>query len=185
MALFSSAWTKRRRKPGERVDAGRDAPLSIIASGMRVQGELSTAGEVQIEGTVIGTVHAEHVVRVAPGGVVEGEIRAPTAILGGKVSGPVRADERVEVLASAIIQGDITTPRLAVHEGAIVCGQVRVGKPDTVVRPPARQPTAGPTEASTAAAGPFVPSAESGLNRNLLSPSEACPVVLVVSSRPD
>ena len=148
MALFSSARTKHRRKPGEVVCAGRDAPLSIIASGMRVQGELSTAGAVQIGGTVIGTVHAEHVVQVAPGGFVEGEIRAPTAILGGKVSGPVRADERVEVLASAIIQGDITTPRLVVHEGATVCGQVRMGKPDTAVRPPARQPTAGPVALS-------------------------------------
>lgn len=144
MALFSSARTKRRRKPGERVDAGRDTPLSIVASGMWVQGELSTAGAVQIGGTVIGTVHAEHLVQVAPGGVVEGEIRAPTAILGGKVTGPVHADERVEVLASAIIQGDITTPRLVVHEGATVCGQVRVGKPDTAVRLPARQATAGP-----------------------------------------
>lgn len=90
---------------------------------------MSRGGVIRIEGKVVGTVQAEQQVLVARGGIVEGDIRTQEAILDGEVNGSIVADARVEVQASAVIQGDVTTPRLAVEEGAVVCGHIRVAKP--------------------------------------------------------
>ncbi len=41
--------------------------------------------------------------------------------------GSVLGDERVELQPSAVIEGNIATPRLVVHEGAVVRGRIRMG----------------------------------------------------------
>ena len=111
--------------------------MSIIASGLQVEGTLSGSGVIRIEGTLVGTVRAEHLVHVAEGGTVEGDIHAQEAILGGEVTGSILADRRVKVQATAVIHGDIKTSYLVVDEGAEVCGPVhmtmqnRTGDPES------------------------------------------------------
>lgn len=102
--------------------------VSIIACDLHVEGTLSSSGMIRVEGTVVGTVRAEHSVLVAEGGSVEGEIHTQEAILGGEVKGSILADGRVEVQAAAVIHGTIKTPRLAVNEGANICGPVHMTK---------------------------------------------------------
>jgi cytoskeletal protein CcmA (bactofilin family) len=103
--------------------------LSIIARDLRVEGGLSSSGVIRIEGTVVGTVRAERQVLVVKGGTVEGDIHTPEAVLDGEVRGSILAEGRVEVQVSAVIHGDITTPRLAVAEGATVCGHIHMEEP--------------------------------------------------------
>ncbi len=124
MSLFSLALPKSQGEPGERETA-----LSIVAADLRVEGALTSTGVIRIEGTVIGSVQAERQVLVAKGGIVEGDIHTREAVLSGKVIGSVLGQERVELQPSAVIEGNITTPRLVVHEGAVVRSRVRMGKP--------------------------------------------------------
>jgi len=101
--------------------------LSIVASGMKVVGELVTDGVVKIEGIVEGSIRADHEVLVAKGGLVQGDIETRQAVIGGRVVGSILAHERVEVQADSVVQGDIRTMRLVVHEGGEVNGHVRMG----------------------------------------------------------
>ena len=101
--------------------------LSIVASGMKVVGELVTDGAVKIEGIVEGSLRADHEVLVAKGGLVQGDIETRQAVIGGRVVGSILAHERVEVQADSVVQGDIRTMRLVVHEGGEVNGHVRMG----------------------------------------------------------
>ncbi|HXV85233.1 MAG TPA: polymer-forming cytoskeletal protein [Gemmatimonadales bacterium] len=105
--------------------------LSIIAPGMRVEGEIVTSGVVKVEGTVVGTINAEQQVLVAGGGRVEGDLRTREAIIGGLVQGGVFAQERVEIQPAAAVHGDITTFRLLIHEGGEVNGLIRMGPPES------------------------------------------------------
>ncbi len=129
MPLFSSPLHKSPRGPGERETA-----LSIVAADLRVEGTLSSTGVIRIEGTVIGNVQAECQVLVAKGGIVEGDIDTREAVLGGKVIGSVLAHERVELQPSAALEGNITTPRLVMHEGAVLRGRIRIGTQSGVPR---------------------------------------------------
>jgi cytoskeletal protein CcmA (bactofilin family) len=125
MPMFSSSPEAKRNAAGPQREPG----LSVIAPGMRVEGELVTDGVVKIEGTVAGTVRAEQQVLVAKGGLVEGDIHTREAILGGEVRGSILAQERVEVQASSVVQGDISTQRIVIHEGGEVNGHIRMGDP--------------------------------------------------------
>ena len=108
--------------------------LSIIGAGMKVVGDLSAEGVVKIEGTVVGTVRAGRQILVAKGGVVEGDLFAREAIIGGEVRGGIQAEERVEVQASSVVHGDIATKRLFVQEGGEINGVIRMGEDATLER---------------------------------------------------
>ncbi len=117
---------KKRRSTKKDVEE-----LSIIAAGMRLDGHLQSSGVVKVAGTVHGSVSADDQVLVAKGGRVEGDVHAREAVLGGEVMGFIVAEERVEIQPSAVIRGDIVTPRLMVHEGAVL--DVQVGKPTAAI----------------------------------------------------
>lgn len=118
MAVFTE------RRSGAEGDAG----LSIIGTGMRVVGDITTEGVVKVEGTVVGTIHAGRQVLVAKGGVVEGDIFAREAIIGGEVRGGVEGSERVELQNTSVVHGDVATRRLLVQEGGEINGVVRMGE---------------------------------------------------------
>ena len=120
MALF----TEKGTGSGEPGVAG----LSIIGTGMRVVGDIAADGVVKIEGTVVGTVRAAQQVLVAKGGVVEGDVIAREAIVGGEVRGAIYAEERVELQATSVVHGDVATKRLFVQEGGEINGVLRMGE---------------------------------------------------------
>ncbi|HTY06160.1 MAG TPA: polymer-forming cytoskeletal protein [Gemmatimonadales bacterium] len=105
-----------------------DSALSIIGAGMRVVGDITADGVVKIEGTIVGTIHAGRQVLVAKGGMVEGDVFAREAIIGGEVRGTIEASERVELQATSVVHGDVATRRLLVQEGGEVNGVVRMGE---------------------------------------------------------
>lgn len=115
-------------KKGEKV-AAAPAPggLSIIAVGMTIHGDIDSDGTVKVEGTVDGHVLARNQVLVAKGGVVRGDIEARESVVGGAVYGAIRASDRVEVQPGATVHGDITTKRIAIAEGGILNGLIRMG----------------------------------------------------------
>src|SRR2546427_12073164 len=86
----------------EKQHSGRDAEtsLSIIGTGLRVEGDLSSDGVVKVEGTVVGTVRATRQVLVAKGGVVEGDVVTDEAIIGGEGRGGSRERAGVEAPAT-------------------------------------------------------------------------------------
>lgn len=107
--------------------AGADAPLSILARGVKLTGTLETTGVVRVEGAVDGDLRArEGQVLVAPGGAVEGDVEAALAVIAGTVRGHIVATELVELKAGSVVHGDITTPRITVEEGGAVNGTLRM-----------------------------------------------------------
>ena len=132
MAMFTSAGAEPGKPSGPRPVGSKEPGLSIVASGLRVEGELDTNGVVKVEGTIVGRVRAERQVLVAKGGLVDGDILTREAIIGGEVKGAIFADERVEVQANSLINGDITTQRIVVQEGGEINGTVQMGNPNAL-----------------------------------------------------
>ncbi len=129
MALFGkddpAAAAEPRRSPDNRGQAG-DGALSIIATGMRIKGDIDTDGVVKIEGRVEGTVRAGRQVLVGRQGEVHGDIITSEAVIGGRVQGKLNASERVEVQGTSTILGDIETKAINVVEGGKINGSVRI-----------------------------------------------------------
>ena len=102
------------------------AGLSIVAKDLTIAGDLQAEGVIRIEGRVVGNVHAGDQVLLCDGGIIEGDVFAREAVIGGRVHGCITAVERVELQASAIVHGDIATPRLLIQEGGTVNGSMKM-----------------------------------------------------------
>ncbi len=113
--------------PAPRGGSGAAPGLSIVGTGMSIQGDVDTGGIVKIEGTVNGHVRATQQVLVATGGRIEGDVETGEALIAGTVHGSVHSKQRVEIQAGAIVDGDVTTRRILVAEGAVLNGTVRMG----------------------------------------------------------
>lgn len=103
--------------------------ISVIAADAELVGDVSTPGDIRIEGRLTGNVRAAEQLLVAPGGRIDGEIDAAEAVIGGEVVGPVRASRSVTLQASAQVFGTITTPRISVEEGAAMDVDLGMTKP--------------------------------------------------------
>jgi len=145
MAIFSGSDKKAPAATSGKAGQPAGVGLSIIGAGMTVHGDVETAGVVKVEGIVNGHVTAGHQVLIAKGGQIDGDVDTGEAVIGGVVHGAVRAQQRVEVQSGAIVQGDVTTKRIAVAEGAVLNGTVRMGDVEEAPRTAPQRPVAQPT----------------------------------------
>ena len=133
---------------------------TLIGPETRVAGPLSGNDDLQVEGTVEGPVEGGAQVVIAAGARVHGEVRGRDVIVGGALSFNVYATGSVRLLASAEVRADIECPRIAIDEGALFEGQVRMrapatkAAPTTAPAPPAAPVAPAPTTAPVAPAPP-------------------------------
>ena len=86
------------------------------------EGTIVVPHSLRIDGHVKGRIEAGEVLTVGPAGLIEADIKAKSAIIGGKVTGNVFVEDRVELEANASLVGDIRTRDLVINEGAIFQG---------------------------------------------------------------
>ena len=107
---------------------GSDKVETLIGPHVVIHGDLLFSGGLYIEGKVHGKVIAEagadSLLTLAAGGAIEGEIRAPKAVISGRLVGDLHSDERVELTETAQIQGNIHYRLLEITAGAAVSGQL-------------------------------------------------------------
>lgn len=128
------------------------ASPSLLASDLIVKGDIETAGDVAVEGTIEGNCHA-HLVTVGEGATINGELVAEDVVVHGRVIGRLRG-LKVRLAASAHVEGDIIHKTLALESGAYFEGSVQrqdnpTGK--TTRHAPVYQPST--TKAVSASAG--------------------------------
>lgn len=106
-----------------RAAAGRNADVTVIGKGARLEGSLISAGSLRIEGTISGEVRAEGDVSLAPGADVKADIHAANVTIGSHYAGNVFATGTLEIEAGAHLEGNVNCKSLVIHQGAIFSGQ--------------------------------------------------------------
>jgi cytoskeletal protein CcmA (bactofilin family) len=109
---------------------GDGSTVTLVAKSNHVEGQISGAGEVRIEGHFKGRLDGPSKVLVAEGGQVEAEIHASVVTAAGHVRGDIFAAKKIELTPTADVQGDITAPRILIRDGATFEGQVYMRDPD-------------------------------------------------------
>jgi cytoskeletal protein CcmA (bactofilin family) len=77
-------------------------------------------------GEVEGDCEIEGPVTLAQGGHWKGTLKATDVVIAGTVDGDVIADQRVEIAGTARVAGSIAGHSIAVAEGAIIEGEIKV-----------------------------------------------------------
>jgi cytoskeletal protein CcmA (bactofilin family) len=101
-----------------------DMHTSVIAHSTAWSGDLESTGSLHIHGRVEGSLTARDAIFVAEEADVDAVIRAANVTVAGSVRGSVHCAERFEVLPRGKVSGDIHAPAIAIHDGAIVAGEI-------------------------------------------------------------
>jgi cytoskeletal protein CcmA (bactofilin family) len=107
--------------------AGGAPAVAVIGPSVVIQGELSGAEDLVIEGRVEGQISFPgHLVRIGRSGTISGDLVAKAVVVEGLITGNVRASERVELKTDARMTGDVVSPTIVMLEGATFQGQLDV-----------------------------------------------------------
>jgi cytoskeletal protein CcmA (bactofilin family) len=86
-----------------------------------MKGDLTSDGEVQLDGAVLGDLKVGHLA-IGEAGQVEGVIEAESVEVRGRVVGAITA-RTVKLYATARVEGDITHEQIAIETGAHFAGR--------------------------------------------------------------
>lgn len=111
------------REPAEQRPsvAGGGAP-SIISADLTIVGNLTSKGDVQIDGTIQGDISSRSLT-IGEAAVVEGTLMAEAVRVYGTVRGEIQADA-VTLARSANVEGNVLHKSLTMESGAVLTGRV-------------------------------------------------------------
>lgn len=96
---------------------------SIVSAGLQVTGNMTSDGDVQIEGAIEGDVKSR-MLTVGEAGSVKGAIEAEQVFVSGEVIGKIKA-ANVSLARTARVSGDIIHEVLSVEAGAHLEGNMK------------------------------------------------------------
>lgn len=97
---------------------------TIIAQGVRVEGDFHSDGDVIIDGEVSGSLKTKKALQIGESARIEANVVAASAIVAGEIQGNIHTDDRLELLATSVVNGDIDTGLISVAPGARINGRV-------------------------------------------------------------
>ncbi len=100
---------------------------TIIAHGVRMEGDFVSQGDVLIEGEVNGNVQTAGDLRVGDAAKIKADVVAKNAIVGGEIRGNMQVSGRLEVLETAKIIGDVPAAVRWGIAGASINGEITMG----------------------------------------------------------
>jgi cytoskeletal protein CcmA (bactofilin family) len=117
--------TKNKTEMQETTNGGKGTTL--ISAGTTLKGDISSNGDLRIDGTIIGNIHSAAKIIVGSNGVVEGDISGNQADIVGKVSGNIRAKELLQLRGESIVAGNLYAGKLQVEPSSTFNGQCHMG----------------------------------------------------------
>ena len=100
--------------------------VNLISQGTEIKGDISSTGDIRIDGTLIGTLNTRGKVVIGPTGRISGEITCKSSEISGYVEGKISVAEILNLKASSKIMGDIETVKLSIEPGAIFTGKCKM-----------------------------------------------------------
>lgn len=97
-----------------------------LAAGTEVKGDITTQGDIRIDGKVEGSITSKGKLVVGNTGVIEGEINCVTGNVSGSIRGVVHVSEMLKVQATGKLSGEITYGKLSVEPGAELEGKLAI-----------------------------------------------------------
>jgi cytoskeletal protein CcmA (bactofilin family) len=103
--------------------AGGEETETIIAAGVRVDGNFNSRGNVMIEGIVKGSIKTDKDLTIGEKAKIFAAISATNIFIAGEAQGNIKATGRLELSPSARVFGDIEVKTLVVAPGAVLNGK--------------------------------------------------------------
>ncbi len=104
-------------------DSISNEDVSILSSGVKIEGKLYSEGNVRIDGKIKGNVTVNGNLTLGESSEVNGEIKAQNITVNGAVDGKVSASEKLVLEEKSKVHADLVARILVVEEGATFDGK--------------------------------------------------------------
>lgn len=110
---------------------------SIIAAGTTLKGDISSSGDIRIDGTLHGNIQSTAKVVIGANGVVEGDITGQQADIMGRINGTIKVKELLQLKGGSNVTGNIYAAKLQIETSANFNGQCHMttGMPGKAAEP--------------------------------------------------
>lgn len=106
---------------------------TIVAHGVKVEGEFQSHGNIIVEGEVRGVIKTERDLHVGEQALIQANISAQNAIVAGEIKGNIKIAERLELSPTSRVTGDVKAKTISIAPGAILNGKCSMpGGPEPV-----------------------------------------------------
>lgn len=106
----------------------------VIVKGTVIEGEFKSKSDTRMDGTIIGNVTCDARMIIGPSARIEGNITSQQANISGTFTGDIQVKELLTLTSTAKVEGTVVAKDLCVEEGAMLNGDVQVGKSDGLAR---------------------------------------------------
>jgi cytoskeletal protein CcmA (bactofilin family) len=96
---------------------------SLIGSGTSLKGDITSSGDLRIDGTLVGNIICSSKIIIGANGVVEGDISGQQADIIGKVSGTIKVKELLQLKSNCQVNGNLYSAKLQIEPAASFNGQ--------------------------------------------------------------
>lgn len=100
--------------------------VSILSTGVKIEGKISSEGNVRIDGSVIGSVVVNGNLTLGDKSVINGEIEARNITINGKLEGKISSSEKLVLEKNSSVTADVRAKILVIEEGALFEGRTNM-----------------------------------------------------------
>jgi len=117
------------------------ATSARIGPSVQVKGEINGSEDLEIHGSVEGTVTLEERrLTIGPTAKVSADLSAREIVIYGSVKGNLRAKDRIEIKKDGSVVGDLSTARIMIEDGAYFKGSIEIERGAEAQRAAKAQP---------------------------------------------
>lgn len=103
-----------------------DVVETIIGANSEINGDVTSAGSIRVDGKMFGTVRANGNLIIGENGLLEGDAIAMNVVIAGKVKGNVKVSQKVEINGTGNHLGDIMAKTVVIEDGAQFTGHCKM-----------------------------------------------------------
>jgi cytoskeletal protein CcmA (bactofilin family) len=110
------------KNKSDSFETGGSAPVStsasLIGAGTTMKGDITSSGDLRIDGTLVGNIHCTATVVIGANGNVQGDIVGQTADIMGKVTGTIKVKDLLLLKGGSVLNGNIEAAKLQIEPTA-------------------------------------------------------------------
>jgi cytoskeletal protein CcmA (bactofilin family) len=99
------------------------ASASLIGAGTTMKGDITSNGDLRIDGSLVGNIHCSAKVVIGANGNVQGDISGQTADIMGKVTGTIKVKDLLLLKGGSTLNGNIQAAKLQIEPTANFNGE--------------------------------------------------------------
>jgi len=107
---------------------------TLVGLGSRIEGELNCPGDLAVAGAVMGNSDVGGLFTLSDTGTWQGQLHCENAVVAGTITGDLAVRQSLEIRGTARITGRIAAQHVAIAEGAVVEGELKVLSGEPVQR---------------------------------------------------